>query len=113
MFILEKSLNAWGTADFNQVLKHELERLDAKYLPLQQALSYSSHAITDHFSVSILAVSDDRDSLRAKVGIFYSGVVAGCNCADDPTPIDEQNEYCEISLLINKSTGQTIISLLD
>jgi hypothetical protein len=47
-----------------------------------------------------------------KAGIFYSGVVTGCSCADDPTPVNEESEYCVVQLDINKQTGETAIALL-
>ena len=42
----------------------------------------------------LLSASEDAGLLRVKAGIFYTGIIAGCSCADDPTPIDELNEYC-------------------
>jgi len=97
--------------DFKEILKSEIEGIHGDLLPLQQALSHSSHAITDNFSAIILATDQDQEFLHVKAGIFYAGIVAGCNCADDPTPVTEQNEYCEIMLEICKSTAKTNISL--
>ena len=53
------------------------------------------------------------NSILVKAGIFYTGIIAGCSCADDPTPLDEQNEYCELELNINKETAETTIVLLE
>ena len=39
MLELPNALNAWGTTDFNETLKRELEQLDIDQLPLQQGLS--------------------------------------------------------------------------
>jgi hypothetical protein len=47
-----------------------------------------------------------------KLGVFYTGIIAGCNCADDPTPIDTQTEYALISLRIDKQTAEADFSLL-
>jgi hypothetical protein len=85
---LIKSLNAWGNPDFINVLKQEIEQLDGGQLPLQQGV------------------------IRAKVGIFYSGIITGCSCADDPTPAGEQNEYCEVQVDIDKATAEARIALL-
>ena len=113
MITLLKSVNAWGLPGFKEILKTEIEGLHGDLLPLQQALTQSSHAITDHFNAIILGISDDQDFMHIKAGIFYSGIIAGCNCADDPTPVDEQSEYCEVMLDICKLTAQTKVSLLD
>jgi hypothetical protein len=112
MIKLAKSLNAWGTPGFNNILKREIESLDAKYLPLQQGLSYSSHATNSDFNIMIISAHEDDSFLHVKAGVFYSGVIAGCSCADDPTPIPEQSEYCEILLDIMKISAQTRITLL-
>jgi len=111
MIRLKKSLHAWGTDAFNRVLKQEIEQLDAQMLPLQQGLSYSSMATHGEFSVLVISTREERDSLHVKAGIFYSGVIAGCSCADDPTPVPEQNEYCEILVDINKTTAEAGITL--
>jgi len=106
------ALQAWGRPDFNDVLKREIERLDCVQLPLQQGLSSSSHALGDRISAMIIEASDAGSVIRAKAGIFYTGIVAGCSCADDPTPVTEQHEYCVVQLTIDKATAETTLRLL-
>jgi hypothetical protein len=112
MVQLNKSLNAFGTPDFKQVLKQEIEQLSIDQLPLQQGLSVSSYALDDPRRVMVIDVSDDTRFIHAKAGIFYFGIIAGCSCADDPTPVDKNNEYCEVRLDIDKSTAETTVTLL-
>ncbi len=113
MIKLIKSLQARDLPDFRETVKAEIEALNGNQLPLQQGLRHSSHAITELFSATVLSTSDDQEFLYVKAGIFYSGIIAGCNCADDPSPVDKLNEYCEIKLEICKTTAQARISLLD
>ncbi len=112
MLKLPESLKSWGTPGFKETLKKEIELLEASQLPLQQALSISSHVSDSGFKVLILNVSENPGFINAKAGIFYSGIIAGCSCADDPTPMSEHNEYCEILLLIDKKTAETSVKLL-
>lgn len=112
MIKLSKALIAWQTPDFKAVLKAEIESLDTTVLPLQQGLSQNSYVSGNKFSVMIIGVVEESDCIRIKVGIFYSGVIAGCNCADDPTRIDEQPEYCEVEFDIDKTTAETTVRLL-
>lgn len=112
MIRLPKSLSAWGLPEFNAVLKQEIEQLDASQLPLQQGLTFSSHVTDRPFHAMILSVSEDAGLVRAKAGIFYTGVIAGCSCADDPTPIDELNEYCTVQLCIDTMTAETTVVVL-
>lgn len=112
MIKLPKALAAWDSPDFNAVMEVEIENLDVSMLPLQQGMSQSSYVSDDKFNVMIIGVSDEDSFIRVKAGIFYSGVIAGCNCADDPTPIDEQPEYCEVEFDIDKTTAETTVRLL-
>jgi len=107
-----ETLDAWGTPGFEDALKREVERLDAGRLPLQQALSTSSYVTDSPHKVIVIRVSDDAEFIRVKAGIFYFGIIAGCSCADDPTPIDEHNEYCEVQIEINKKTAEARVLLL-
>ena len=110
--ILSKSIQAWQTPAFEQTLQTEIEALDARLLPLQQGLTQGSHALEDAFQVTIIQVTDNDACIRAKVGIFYRSIIAGCSCADDPTPVDELSEYCEVLVEIDKSTAESSIRLV-
>jgi len=112
MIHLPRSLEAWNSPDFEDALKRELEQLGAGKLPLQQGLSTSSYAMDDTFNVMVIGVVDGPGSIHAKVGIFYFGITAGCNCADDPTTVEPQSEYCELVLAIDKTTGEAAATLL-
>ena len=106
------ALNAWGTPDFNAILRQEIERLTADQLPLQQGLSTGSHALDNRLRAMIISAADEGNTIRARAGIFYTGIIAGCSCADDPTPVNEENEYCEVQLDIDKATAATTVVLL-
>lgn len=102
MIPLAHACAAWGTPDFSCALKREIERLPAAVLPLPAGLSASSYVL-DKNAIAAMAI-DAREHaacIRATVGIFYSGVLGGCACTDDPTPANENNEYCCSSI----STG--------
>ena len=113
MIRLSKALDAWGSPDFQDILKREIEQLDAGQLPLQQGLSTGSHAVDDGLGVMIISVTEGEDIIHARAGIFYKGIIAGCSCADDPTPVDENTEYCVVQLDIDKTTAETTVSLLN
>lgn len=112
MIRLTKTLNAWGTSGFEDILKGEVEQIDPDQLPLQQGLSISSHVTDSQRTLLVLSVADDAGFIRVTAGILYSGIIAGCSCADDPTPVDEQNEYCEVQIEINKKTAEATVALL-
>jgi len=112
MFKLNLSLLAWDTDTFNTTFIEEVSALDESTLPLQQGLSYSSYANSDNLTATVLNKNSDDNFLFIKAGLFYTGVIAGCNCADDPTPVDENNEYCEVVFTIDKKTAVSSVSLI-
>lgn len=112
MIRLTKSLQAWGTPNFEAALQVELEQIPSDLLPLQRGLATTSHVSDNPHKVMIINVADEENTIRVKAGIFYSGMVIGCSCADDPTPINEQSEYCEVDVAIDKRTAETSVELL-
>ncbi len=112
MLRLAETLNAWGSSIFGEVFKQEVEKLDGQYLPLQQGLTTTSHVSERPIQVMILGVAEESAYIRVRAGIFYTGVIAGCNCADDPSPIDEQNEYCVVQIDIDRTTAESTVSLV-
>lgn len=112
MLRLTNSLAVWGTPTFKECVKNELEQLQSKELPLQKGLSLSSYVSAEPFKVMVISVVDDETTVRVKTGIFYTGIIAGCSCSDDPSPTDVQAEYCELRFDIDKESAETTITLL-
>ena len=112
MIRFKQALQHITAADFVAVLKTELEQLDRQQLPLQAGLVLSSYVSDSPISITILSHEVLDTFIRVKAGIFYTGIIAGCNCADDPSPVDEINEYCEIQVLIDMHSAEVSISLL-
>ena len=109
---LADTLKRWGQPDFRQTLQAELEQLEGDELPLQEALSGASYATYDRRQVMVLGASAVEGWIHARAGIFYQGIVAGCNCADDPSPLDVTVEYCEVAISIHRVTAEAEITLI-
>ena len=112
MIILNSVLQAWNTPAFSETLKTEIEQMDVETLHLQQGLSQSSYACDDNIKAVIISFSEMSGVIQVKAGVFYIGVIPGCNCADDPSPLDEYPEYCEVQFDINMQTAETAVRLL-
>lgn len=108
MIRLPEAVSAWGTPDFSGVLTRLLE-LHAGQLPLQQGLVTGNYALDDGIDVMIIAASAQGECIRVTAGVFYSGIIAGCSCADDPTPVAAHPEYCVVQVDIDKNTAETRI----
>jgi len=113
MMRLEEALRAWGTSDFEEVLKRELSQLPMGSLPLQHGLTGGNYVADTPISAMISSVVDLQDVIRVRAGIFYQGVIGGCSCTDDPTPVSEINEYCEVQLDIDKTSAAAVVTLIE
>ena len=114
MVQLKNTLNARYSKDLSRVFINEVMQLPIDVLPLQQALQMGSHALKDNMQIMITHIIDDRqDFVIITAGIFYSSLIAGCNCADDPTPVDLISEYCEVKFKIDTGNADTEVSLIE
>lgn len=106
---LPEALAAWNTPAFAEILKREVEAAGPAALPLQQCLSASSYALDDGCSVMVIGAAEEPGAIRARLGVFFRGIIAGCSCADDPTPVEPQPEYCELEIRIDRSSGDAAV----
>jgi hypothetical protein len=113
MVKLDIALSAWGTPGFYELLKQEVAQLDYAKLPLQQGLSTGNYVSDAPISVSIHSVLEMENVIRVKAGIFYQGIIGGCSCTDDPTPVSDINEYCEVQLDIDRVSANTTVMLVE
>ena len=105
-------LDAWGSDAFQELLRQTLERLPHQALPLQQALRHSSQVSDEPIQAMVIRVEETAEAIVAEVGIFYSGLVGGCSCADDPTPDSPLNEYCRLEVRLDRQNAGLGFSLL-
>ncbi len=112
MLQLTKSLQAWNSAEFKSIYIQQLSQLSLDELPLQQALLLGSYATKDNLQIMVNSMTEQQDNLLITTGIFYSSIIAGCNCSDDPTPVDLNSEYCEMLFTINKLNAETDIKII-
>ena len=112
MIQFPRSLAAWKTPEFETTLRAEIACLKKDVLPLQQGLSQGSYSSNHDLGVMVISSKEYTAFIRIKTGIFYTSIVAGCSCADDPAPLDKNTEYCVVQFDINKSTAAVDIALV-
>jgi hypothetical protein len=103
MPILVSSLRNFGSDSFTATLKRELETLGSGVLPLERGTTQGGRVDDSNLSATIIRVGEDAQFIRALVGVFFSEIVGGCSCGDEPVA---ENAYCEIQVLIDKQTGE-------
>jgi hypothetical protein len=113
MTLFTQAVHAWESPQFNATFKAGMEALPPDSLPLQQGLCHSSYVGTTPHKAIVLSSIEEADQLKIKCGIFYGGIIAGCQCADDPSPAEECQEYCEVMVLIDKASCRAKITLLE
>ena len=101
---LPDSRRAWPGPGFAAVLKAELEALPANSLPLAQGGTLGGYVDDSSIVASVLRITETTGAIGATVGIFFSEILTGCSCSEDP---DIQNAYCELVLAIDKHTAMT------
>lgn len=109
---LPLTLAAWNTPEFRAVFTREADAIDPGLLPLQQGLAQASSVADEPFRTMLIAAEETATGLRVKAGVFYAGFVGGCSCADDPTPLESQPEYCVLAFEIAAPDGTARVTLL-
>ena len=110
---LDKTVAAWGTPKFQEVLKDEIEQRAVDELPLSHALRYGNYVADERPAVMLHRVEQRGSFIVARIGLFFAGIDAGSCCANDPTPVQPHHEYCVVQLEIEYETGETKVRLID
>jgi hypothetical protein len=114
MLALTRSAAARNSPSFEATLAEEVQGLGPHHpalRPLLQAgLTQTSVVAEAPLGIQVLSSAQAAGRIRVHLGVFYSGVIAGCSCADDPTPVDTITEHCELLLEIDPATGQTWVT---
>jgi hypothetical protein len=103
MTILPASAAAWGHPDFPAVLKRELLALPAGTLPLHLGTSQGGIPDGRALDLTVLTTRGAEGHAVARVGVFFTEVVGGCSCGDDPYAV---NGYCELEVRIRRDSGE-------
>jgi hypothetical protein len=114
---LPRSAAAWKSPAFQPTLVDELQTLGPYHpvlRPLLQASLMQTSAVAEApIGVQVLSTQEEPGRIRVHVGVFYAGIIAGCNCADDPSPVDAITEHCELVLDIDPGTGRAGAALCE
>jgi hypothetical protein len=86
-----------------------VQHLDERYFGPSGASAVAEAPL----GIQVPSTSKAVGRIRLRLGVFYAGIVAGCSCADDPTPVDTTTEYCELLLDLDPVTGQARVSRCD
>lgn len=105
---LERARATWGSEAFAATLKAELEAISPEALGLQKAANWPLQ-LDAAVTVSVMAVQTDAGVPHARVGVFFTETIAGCNCADAPM---QRPAYAELDIAIDPNTAEMTLTLL-
>ena len=112
MLTLNKGYRALMAGDNPKpALRDELRALPDDVLPLQQSLRHGSIALKDELEPLIYACRRTGDDFELDCELFYHSIVAGCQCADDPSPEERLTESVRLLISLRAPDGTAQIRL--
>jgi hypothetical protein len=104
-----EALAAWRSDAFGRALKEEVESLSPGTLPLHLGATQGGFVDDSDIAATVLTSRESEGSILADVGIFFTEIVGGCSCGDEPEAV---NAYCRLRILIDKSSAEAHIGLV-
>lgn len=101
-FRLDRTPSTGTRETLAQDLKAALRALAAGTLPLAAGRSQGGAIDDRDTTFSLLRLEESGNLTVARVGVFFTEVVGGCNCSEDPV---EHNAYCVLEVRIDRTTG--------
>lgn len=109
MAVMPRSLQAWGSENFQDTFKAEMEEFRQDVLPLRQTVGEGNTVYDGDLGVVVNGVDDDAEAIKVKAGVFFAEIVSCCSCGEGD-PIEEA--YCEMAVSINKESGEVHFEVL-
>lgn len=104
------ALRDWGTERFNQSLKGELKALGAGNLPLHGGTNQGGRVDDSDLGVTVISARDSGQAIQVRVSVFFTEVVGGCSCGDDPFGLPA---CCTLQVTIEKQTGMAAFEVIE
>ncbi len=101
------------SAELAATFTEEIAASSTADLPLQQGMAHGNVADGDALSAMVIRTEIEPGCIRIHAGLFFSSVVAGCACTNDPTPMNTNPEYCEAIFDIARDDGATTVRLIE
>ncbi|MDZ7662192.1 hypothetical protein [Thiohalophilus sp.] len=92
-----------------RTLKRELESGVGANLPLDQGTGEGGYSDASDLQVTVLGIDQDDQVLHARIGVFFTEIIANCSCGDEPV---HKPAYCRMQLSIDRITGATTATVL-
>lgn len=84
--------------------------IPAGNLPLQGCCDQGGAIDDGTVEISVVSVRADEQQICAELNVFFTEVVGGCNCSDDPVGYPM---CCRMRLHIDRATAESRLEVLD
>ncbi len=95
---------------FKHSLKLAIENLDPGSLPLHSFTTQGGQVDNKQITATIMQIDELEKLIHARVGIFFTEVVGGCSCGDDPYSV---NAYGELLVVIDPVSADASFTAVD
>ena len=106
---LSNSLNDWSTDTYGRTIKNELQSLQPGSFPLEKGLTQGGKVDDSNITVSVFESRDSDQEIQTKVAIFFTEVVGGCSCGDEPF---EAHAHCTLWVTIDRATAEATFEVV-
>ena len=104
------ALRDTGAASLGSVAVGSLSALSPERLPLNACCSRGGIPDSEDWSLSCLSTVRAGSTVTARLGLFFTEIVGGCNCHDDPSRF---NDYQVVTAEIDCVSGSVRWTLND
>lgn len=96
--------------DLAAKLRDLLQAFSADDLPNPLCCDRGGVISPEDWSIDLIDANREDNAVRARLGLFFTEVVGGCNCHDDPA---RYSEHRLLTVLIDGATGDLVWSTAD
>lgn len=100
----------YHASSFKDDFKHYIEQLPPASLPLHNCTSQGGIVDDRNISASILSVTAIENGVEIKIAVFFTEIIGGCSCGDDPVA---ENAYAELLAIMDKDSRQLTFSVIN
>ena len=100
----------YHASSFNSDFKQYIEQLPPASLPLHNCTSQGGIVDDTNISASILTVEAIENGLEIKIAVFFTEIIGGCSCGDDPVSANAYGELLAIIDTVSNNLTFTVIN---
>ena len=107
---IHQCLTSRSDSELRNCLSNMLDAMPPGALPLQSCCVQGGIADETERSISLLGHKRMEWGVRIRAGVFFTEIVGGCNCHDDPV---RHNVYCVLEIDLHDMDGIVDVAIIN